>query len=50
VVLDMAMSQYSYGKLEITRLKGEDLPYPGGFNKAGVLTSVPAEIEASRRI
>jgi 3-dehydro-L-gulonate 2-dehydrogenase len=50
VVLDMAMSQYSYGKLEITRLKGEELPYPGGFNMAGELTSVPAEIEESRRI
>jgi 3-dehydro-L-gulonate 2-dehydrogenase len=50
VVLDMAMSQYSYGKLEITRLKGEQLPYPGGFNAAGELTSLPAEIEESRRI
>ncbi len=50
VVLDMAMSQYSYGKLEITRLKGEELPYPGGFNKSGDLTSLPAEIEESRRI
>jgi 3-dehydro-L-gulonate 2-dehydrogenase len=46
----MAMSQYSYGKLEITRLKGEELPYPGGFNAAGDLTSIPAEIEESRRI
>lgn len=50
VVLDMAMSQYSYGKLEITRLKDEHLPYPGGFNAAGELTSVPSEIEESRRI
>ena len=50
VVLDMAMSQYSYGKLEITRLKEEELPYPGGFNAAGELTSIPAEIEESRRI
>ncbi len=50
VVLDMAMSQYSYGKLQTTRLKGEDLPYPGGFDDDGTLTTDPAAIEASRRI
>ena len=32
IVLDMAMSQYSYGKLQVTRLKGEQLPFPGGFD------------------
>jgi 3-dehydro-L-gulonate 2-dehydrogenase len=50
VVLDMAMSQYSYGKLQTTRLKGEQLPYAGGFDADGVLTTDPAAIEASRRI
>lgn len=50
VVLDMAMSQYSYGKLQVTRLKGEQLPYPGGFDKDGTLTSDPGAIEASMRI
>lgn len=50
IVLDMAMSQYAYGKLEVTRLKGETLPFPGGFDKEGHLTSVPGLIEASRRI
>ncbi|MGL4413458.1 3-dehydro-L-gulonate 2-dehydrogenase [Roseinatronobacter monicus] len=50
VVLDMAMSQYSYGKLQTTRLKGEELPYPGGFDAEGNLTSDPGAIEASRRI
>jgi len=50
VVLDMAMSQYSYGKLQVTRLAGEQLPYPGGFDKDGNLTSDPGAIEESRRI
>lgn len=50
VVLDMAMSQYSYGKLEVTRLKGERLPYSGGFDSDGVLTDDPGAIEKSMRI
>lgn len=50
VVLDMAMSQYSYGKLQVTRLKNERLPYPGGFDKTGTLTDVPGPIEETMRI
>lgn len=50
IVLDMAMSQYSYGKLQVTRLKGEQLPFPGGFDKEGNLTSEPGPIEESMRI
>ncbi len=50
IVLDMAMSQYSYGKLQVTRLKNKKLPYPGGFNKEGNLTDDPGSIEESRRI
>jgi 3-dehydro-L-gulonate 2-dehydrogenase len=50
VVLDMAMSQYSYGKLQVTRLKNQKLPYPGGFDTAGELTDDPGAIEESRRI
>lgn len=50
VVLDMAMSQYSYGKLQTTRLKGQKLPYPGGFDQEGNLTDNPGEIEETRRI
>ncbi len=50
IVLDMAMSQYSYGKLQVTRLKNERLPYPGGFDKEGNLTVVPGPIEETMRI
>ncbi len=50
LVLDMAMSQYSYGKLQTTRLKHQKLPYPGGFNLDGKLTDNPGEVEETRRI
>jgi 3-dehydro-L-gulonate 2-dehydrogenase len=49
VVLDMAMSQFSYGALASYRLRGEQLPVPGGFDRDGELTRDPAAIEASRR-
>lgn len=50
IVLDMAMSQYAYGKLGVYRLAGKELPYPGGFDKDGNLTSDPGAIEESKRI
>jgi 3-dehydro-L-gulonate 2-dehydrogenase len=49
VVLDMAMSQFSFGALESHRLRGELLPVAGGFDAEGHLTSDAAAIEASRR-
>lgn len=50
VVLDMAMSQYSFGKLQTVRLAGEELPWPGGFDAAGEMVTDPGAIEATRRI
>lgn len=50
IVFDMAMSQYAYGKLQVMRLAGKQLPYPGGFDKDGNLTSDPGAIEESMRI
>lgn len=49
-VFDSAMSQYSYGKLEEYRLKGEMLPYAGGFDDEGRLTCDPAVIERNGRM
>ena len=49
VVLDFAMTQFSYGKMEATQLEGKTLPYPGGFNTNGKLTNQPDEILESRR-
>jgi 3-dehydro-L-gulonate 2-dehydrogenase len=50
IVLDMAMSQYSYGALETAAMKNETLPVAGGFNKEGNLTNKPEEIMESRRV
>uniref|UniRef100_A0A7V5CSG3 3-dehydro-L-gulonate 2-dehydrogenase n=1 Tax=Acidobacterium capsulatum TaxID=33075 RepID=A0A7V5CSG3_9BACT len=49
LVLDMAMSQFSYGALESYSRRGEHLPVPGGFDASGTLTHDPAAIEASQR-
>ncbi len=49
VVLDMAISQFSYGALESYRKRGELLPVDGGFDAAGNLTRDPAAIEQSFR-
>jgi len=44
LVLDMAMTQFSYGKLETMEIRGEKLQYNGGFDTAGRLTKEPREI------
>lgn len=49
VVLDMAMSQFSYGALDVYRRRGERLPVPGGFDAAGELTDDPGAILESGR-
>ncbi|MDE3165083.1 MAG: 3-dehydro-L-gulonate 2-dehydrogenase [Acidobacteriota bacterium] len=49
VVLDMAMSPFSYGALASYRARGELLPVDGGFDGEGRLTRDPAAIEASGR-
>jgi 3-dehydro-L-gulonate 2-dehydrogenase len=49
VVLDMAMSQFSYGALASYRQRGEPLPVDGGFDLEGRLTRDPSAIEASKR-
>jgi 3-dehydro-L-gulonate 2-dehydrogenase len=50
VVLDMAMSQFSYGALESYRRRGELLPVEGGFDSNGKLTRDPGAIELSQRL
>lgn len=49
VVLDMAMSQFSFGALASYRTKGEQLPVAGGFDVEGHLTHDPGAIETSGR-
>ena len=49
LVLDMAMSQFSMGKLAQYQTAGTKLPVPGGYDSAGQLSDNPADILAARR-
>jgi len=48
-VLDMAMSQFSYGTLAAYSKRGQPLPVDGGFDTGGNLTKDATAIEASQR-
>lgn len=50
IVLDMAMSQYSLGHMELTAMRNEMLPVNGGFDKDGILTNDPSAILSTRRL
>jgi 3-dehydro-L-gulonate 2-dehydrogenase len=49
ILLDMAMSQYSYGKMGVYAARGEKLPVPGGYGADGALTTDPQAIIDSGR-
>ncbi len=49
ILLDMAMSQYSNGKLEVLKRQNKQLPLPRGYDTMGELTIEPAEILDSQR-
>ena len=49
IVLDFAMSQYSFGKMETYYIEKKQLPYPGGFDNNGVATTDPYTILKNRR-
>ncbi|VFS45266.1 2,3-diketo-L-gulonate reductase [Budvicia aquatica] len=49
-MVDMSMSMFSYGMLEVNRLAGRELPVDGGFDDQGNLTKEPSVIEKNRRI
>ncbi len=49
VVVDMAMSQFSYGKIEGLAARGGLLPVDGGYNAAGEPTRDPAAILGTGR-
>lgn len=50
IVMDMAMSQFSYGALELAKMKNEELSVYGGFNKNGEITKDPFAILESKRV
>jgi len=49
IVLDMALSQFSYGAISAAVARGQQLPVPGGYDAAGCLTTDPSAIEATQR-
>jgi len=50
IVMDMAMSQFSYGALELSKMKNEELPVYGGFSSDGEITKDPSAILESKRV
>lgn len=50
VVLDMAMSQFSIGRMEGAERAGQSLPLPGGYDAQGALTHDPGAILATNRV
>ena len=49
IVLDMAMSQYSFGSMQLAKMKDEKLLVDGGYDTSGLLTKDPSEIITSKR-
>ncbi len=50
IVLDMSLSQFSYGKMEKYAMEGKNLPFDGGFNSEGKHTADPNEILETQRL
>jgi 3-dehydro-L-gulonate 2-dehydrogenase len=48
IVLDMAMSQYSYGSMQLAILNDKKMPTAAGYSKDGKLTDDPASVIESR--
>ncbi len=50
VVVDAAMAQFSYGRMETAALRGENLPVPGGYDAEGHLSADPVAVTRSGRV
>lgn len=50
IVLDMSLSQFSYGKMWQLHMEGKELPFQGGYNAEGELTKSPKAIVDTRRL
>ena len=50
LVLDMALSQFSYGKLGVHRSRSAPMPYDAGFDEDGKLTNDPAQVLKTNRV
>jgi 3-dehydro-L-gulonate 2-dehydrogenase len=45
----MAVSQYSFGKIQEYKFRDEHLPFPGGYDQEGELTRDPVKIIETQR-
>lgn len=50
VLLDIALSQFSYGKLEKFMLEGRDTPVDAGYDRMGNVTRHPEDVIESRQV
>jgi 3-dehydro-L-gulonate 2-dehydrogenase len=50
IVLDMAMSQFSFGALQHKKMRKEKLVVPGGYDRDGSLSRNPSDILATQRV
>lgn len=49
MIVDSAMSQFSYGALEVSRLAGRQMSVAAGFDKDGRITTDPSAVLETRR-
>lgn len=49
IVLDMSISQFAFGKINDYKLRGEKLPYPGGWDQNDTLSDDPEKILSNER-
>lgn len=49
IVVDMAMSQFSYGALEVASLAGRQMEVPAGMDEEGKITTDPRAVLTTRR-
>jgi len=49
VVLDMAISQFAFGKINDFKLRGKKLPFPGGWDANDELSNDPEKITTKER-
>ena len=50
IVLDMSLSQFSYGKMEKYAMEGKELPFDGGYDANGKPTKDPEAILETKRL
>lgn len=50
VVLDMAISQFSFGNLMQYKSAGEELPVPGGYDENGNLSTNASDVISTKRL